>query len=373
MYLSLYNQYKSSLTCPCTQIAIPYKKFLTVNPSYHQYCSSYYNSKAWLDIVQSIDLYLERTGNPTVASPTSIFIALSDFCRFSGETVNDSLASFYQSSLISGYTIQPDIFESQAEAIVNLFISSTSNSFKRSAALIRRILANDQVLRGAHGTNFYATVDTTRQTSDTGVKFGFRTITTANNTPCYCYIDSSCADVAYIQSFNPNSPSLPVPGVYVGCSIIESLYISTLQVFYDSAFIASLNIPSNVPVVPLNRTVPSRYNTTTPFGTIIEQLFVEDWNTTYAFEDYYIGCQPSSCSYIVQIRRETIEILTAVLGIIGRVTSVVGTVVPFVIERIVDLFGSEEKDTVDNQNGNSAHKYEQSQHDNDRDLTDIHA
>ncbi|UJR19128.1 hypothetical protein I4U23_022258 [Adineta vaga] len=367
-YLNLYKQYKSTLTCSCIQIAVPYKNFFTVNPSYHQYCSSYFNSKLWLGIIQSIELYLERIGNPTLVSPASASMALADLCRISVNTVTDSLIFFYDSTLISGYTIPSVIFESQVQSIIDLFTSTTANSFKRSATLIRRFLANDQVLRGAHETNFYGTVDTTFQLQQASVKFSFKT-KFLNDTPCYCYIDSSCIELASIQAFGDNSRLITIPGIYVGCSIIQSVYKSTLQAFHDSTFISS------IPVEPLNGIAKSRYNTTIPISIIVEQLFVEDWNTTYSYEKYYFGCQPSSCSYIIQTRRQPVEILTSVLGIIGGITTVLRVIIPLIIDTIDSYFNSEETEDISTTSVNDKRKrsdmYKETKHNINRDLTNI--
>jgi hypothetical protein len=48
----LQSQYSSTLSCPCSQIAIEYSKFLSVEPSaYHQVCSSYFISSDFIDLI----------------------------------------------------------------------------------------------------------------------------------------------------------------------------------------------------------------------------------------------------------------------------------------------------------------------------------
>ncbi|CAF1460392.1 unnamed protein product [Rotaria sordida] len=130
---------------------------------------------------------------------------------------------------------------------------------------------------------------------------------------------------------------------------MEALFASTLEVFYDKMFAATLNIPSYISMHILNTDKKSRYTPTTPLNLIIQQLFIEDWNTKISFEQYYAGCQPSSCSYIVQIRREPIEVVTALLGIIGGLTTVLKFVTPHIVKGLVALIAKCQKKEEDSE------------------------
>ncbi|CAF1341133.1 unnamed protein product [Rotaria sp. Silwood1] len=145
-------------------------------------------------------------------------------------------------------------------------------------------------------------------------------------------MNSSCIEPAFIEQVGGSSQLYRIPGVYTGCSTIEAMFASTLQVFYDKMFVATLNIPSDISMHILNLSEKSRYTPTTPLNLIVQQLFIEDWNANKSFEQYYTGCQPSSCSYIVQIHREPIEVVTALLGIIGGLTTVLKFVISGVME-----------------------------------------
>ena len=53
----LYAERSETLTCPCSTVTIPYKKFLLNIVKMHPVCSSIFVSKEWID-----GLYLENTG-----------------------------------------------------------------------------------------------------------------------------------------------------------------------------------------------------------------------------------------------------------------------------------------------------------------------
>ena len=48
-YSQLYSLYQEVLTCPCTQILIDYEKFIRLDYTLHQVCSSVFVSQNWID------------------------------------------------------------------------------------------------------------------------------------------------------------------------------------------------------------------------------------------------------------------------------------------------------------------------------------
>ncbi|CAF4201640.1 unnamed protein product [Rotaria sp. Silwood2] len=58
IFEQLQAQYSSSLSCPCSQIAIQYSNFLSVKPiAYHQVCSSYFVSDDFIKLLWGTELY----------------------------------------------------------------------------------------------------------------------------------------------------------------------------------------------------------------------------------------------------------------------------------------------------------------------------
>ena len=50
-YLKLEELYPNSLLCPCSSISIPYNNFITIQPEYHQICSSDFVSSEWINYI----------------------------------------------------------------------------------------------------------------------------------------------------------------------------------------------------------------------------------------------------------------------------------------------------------------------------------
>ncbi|CAF0901063.1 unnamed protein product [Adineta steineri] len=51
---------------------------------------------------------------------------------------------------------------------------------------------------------------------------------------------------------------------------------------------------------------------------ILDQLMVEEWNSSSIYENYYSACQPSRCSYTVTTKNSVIYIVTTLIGLIGE-------------------------------------------------------
>ena len=60
-YLQLQGEHDSTLTCPCSQLAMPYGTFLNITYALHQICSSDLVSPEWLDYLALF--------NPTLVPP----------------------------------------------------------------------------------------------------------------------------------------------------------------------------------------------------------------------------------------------------------------------------------------------------------------
>ncbi|CAF1347727.1 unnamed protein product [Didymodactylos carnosus] len=190
MYYDLFNDHSNTLYCPCTEIAISYSKIMSINPIFHEICSSLFVSQQWLNLVTTYEEELEELGYHFTSDA---FTLLALFCQLTKGTVNDSISNFYASNMVSGYVIEQLVFKSQAQSYIELFKASTTYSFSRALDLMRTVLNGDQVMLG-YGSNFYGTVDTTpaSASSATPVTFGSQHFTDrATNRTYYCQLNAS--------------------------------------------------------------------------------------------------------------------------------------------------------------------------------------
>jgi hypothetical protein len=157
-----------------------------------------------------------------------------------------------------------------------------------------------------------------------------------NRTSCSCILDPfSCASPSAIYGdfdFVTNEAKilLPMPTFQFGCFAIDSLFLSTLECFYDQSCLDLLQpyIPSfNLTI--LNRTSTSQYQSDTPIGEIIENLLVETWNLSISYENYFSICAPQLCTYAIEEREDFLCFLTTLFSLFGGLTIVLRIISPY--------------------------------------------
>jgi hypothetical protein len=155
-----------------------------------------------------------------------------------------------------------------------------------------------------------------------------------NNNTCYCRTHFTCSEQTVFKFYNT---SVPVPGWYTGCYIIDSLLHSTLECYYDPVCIHSIyaayGILDSDPVPrprPLNvtRATMSRIPSNATVRDCISELFVENWHGKPNFEAYYAACQPTQCSYTERIRKSFISTATTIVALLGGLTKALDILVP---------------------------------------------
>lgn len=113
-------------------------------------------------------------------------------------------------------------------------------------------------------------------------------------------------------------------GIVFGCLPIDGLRQSTLECLYNSTCLQQLADFMNMTDMPdaLNRSVSSRVYpvSTTTIGKLIDEFFVETWQNSSNYSNYYSSCSPSSCEYSYAARNSFLYILTTLLGLYGGLT-----------------------------------------------------
>ncbi len=155
-----------------------------------------------------------------------------------------------------------------------------------------------------------------------------------NNNTCYCRTHFTCSEQTV---FKIGNTSVPVPGWYTGCYIIDSLLHSTLQCYYDPVCTHSIYVAYGIldgdPLLrprPLNvtRATMSRIPPNATVRDCISELFVENWNVKKDFEAYYAACQPTQCTYTERIRKNFISTATTIVALLGGLTKALDILVP---------------------------------------------
>ena len=155
------------------------------------------------------------------------------------------------------------------------------------------------------------------------------------NGNCSCITSATCQ-----RSLHVGPVEVILPGLFVGCTPLHGLQLSTLECFFSSDCIATiinylqylteadgtspLNFVSTptAPLImaPLNRSLLTRYSPMTQIGDLISAMFVEEWMTRSSYETYFNACAPSFCRFELTTRSSVFYVITSLLGIYGGLT-----------------------------------------------------
>jgi hypothetical protein len=338
-YFHLYAKYPQTLTCACTKISIEHKKLVNVKYSLHQVCTSDFVTDDWIHYLalSSAGIILNYDDFRWTA-PYS-FQALRAFCELINTTISNSLDQFYSSGYISAFVIPSELLQSQVQASIDQFKSSTEKSFLLSLSLIRDTIQGNE-LYSAVQTNYLMFIPLDDSLASTLPR---------NYSGCTCDSSSACSYQSTIQNYSNSTVLFTIPGFYVGCYVIESLLKSTLECLYNQTCISILQSfctsPIKINVRALDSSLSSKYFVNSTIQELVNNLMVEEWNSTETYNIYYGECQPAQCIYTYTARNDLIYIVTTLIGLLGGLITVLKLVVPTLVKFVRRIFGSPRLDT----------------------------
>ena len=116
IYIDLQKSYLHTLRCPCSTMAIPYQKFMSLSPVLHQICSSDFTTDKWLSILKqsatsSVGIDWRNRAYPQ-------FNLLSKICQLANETVTNAINGFLLQSFVVSNALTGNDFQIQIEKIL---------------------------------------------------------------------------------------------------------------------------------------------------------------------------------------------------------------------------------------------------------------
>ena len=309
-YQKLEKTYPSGVSCPCSLISISYSTFVTIKPEYHQLCSSYLISSTWIQYVYSgVANAIYILDFRFLAN--SHFQTLAMLCQQAKQTIDDNLAIFLQTQMVSSQVISQQSLESEIGARIDDWKLTLKSQFVRTIALILNTTLTNQLM---NRLNIFF------QSNVGGKKL---IIEPRLYGTCNCAFDATCRTPMAIYQYDEQSNRYPVytiPNFYLGCYLFDTLLLSTLECFYnescmlgldqflDSSLRASLEFPA------LN---DYHNSSTETIQMIVDDLMVVYWSSNISYTTYYSTCAPKSCRIEYNGRNTLFTVITIVLGISG--------------------------------------------------------
>ena len=306
-YSQLQQMYPHSLQCPCTSISTPYSTFITIQPQYHQVCSSDFVSSEWIT-------YLSTSRQDIALGDFRVharyqFELLSTLCQQTRQTIENALLIFLQTQFVSSQVLSKDFFESQADSIIEDWKSVTINRFLRTLDLIGATTQGNQLMSN-HNTHFVGNAIST----------SIRTVFYEYSN-CSCGLSPSCADNMFLSNILDGAASVStyvISNFFIGCYPLEALLASTLECFYDLSCLLTINqyISNGEPLrfSPLNVTLNQPNDT---IRSMVDRLMVDSWSPNKSFSSYYNACAPHSCTFQYQRQYDIFFVITTIISVFG--------------------------------------------------------
>ncbi|CAF1146658.1 unnamed protein product [Adineta ricciae] len=335
-YEELYETYSKTLTCPCQKMSIDYKNIVQINFTLHQVCDSDFISEKWIKYLAHSFDQNSIIFNDFRSFSLSLFQTLNLLCEQTNKIIVDNLKQSDLSQYISTIVTSLDLFQSQIETFAKQLKSTITYNFLFMLDLIRTTTTADG-LHSALNTNYRLY----KVSTDLAVRSQ-----AYNYSNCLCSLSSTC----FIQSSIPYSHKAPpviVPGIYQGCYVIDGLFRSTLECFYDQSCIDKVQFYA-VSIITFRAQAmypKSRFLINSTMGEIIQELMIEEWNWTPKYENYYNECRPIECKYSYETKSGLVYIVTATIGLIGGLFTALKIAVPFCVNVIIRKRRSETERT----------------------------
>jgi hypothetical protein len=161
-------------------------------------------------------------------------------------------------------------------------------------------------------------------------------LTPTGTSSCVCAFLKRCLVQLSIYDDANFTSLFDVPGLYMGCYVIEGFLVSTLECFYNQTCINTLQSymenSSLINVAALDSSLLIRHNESSTIQELVNDLMVDHWNLSSVYESYYEECEPIKCTYIHLTKNDKIYIITTVFGLIGGLVTVLTFIIPQLVK-----------------------------------------
>ncbi|UJR18426.1 hypothetical protein I4U23_005331 [Adineta vaga] len=336
----LYQKYGDELKCICSSVASPYERFVKTEAKFHQICSSPFTSNEGRSKLTGgsipTNLLPEKDYRRFLSAHLQF---LQGLCQLSSQIVNITVQQFRFSLFTTSELLSETNFHKRLNLTIQQKQSTAPTTFTRLLLLIRNINHGNAII-STYGSNFQYMI------LHAGYYIPSEPVIYNNNT-CSCGLYSNCTSQAMFNKNKSSKETILIEGLKIGCLPSESFRLSTLECFYNQSCINTIQQYMNTinqtnsttnsldALVKLNS---SRYSVDTTIDEFINNLFIEQWNTTMNYTSYYEQCSPLSCSYTYIEKFNLIYIITILLSIQSGLSIVLRWISPKIIQNIFKIY-----------------------------------
>lgn len=307
-------QNPDNIQCPCSQKSIYYDIFLVQQyvEHYHPVCASVFISDTWISYLDSdTPVQFGVPGIDFRRWGAHFFGVLKDFCYIAKQNVESSVSELRSRRFIIDQMISREEFVKEINSIIKHFYSSISAVFRRNLEIFLLI---------AHSDAFFSRLDLNwrlfmSEIYNPNATFYSTPVHLHNSnthTNCSCATSRLC--FTEVDLFDYDNWALvsyhTIPGLYRGCSLIETVLQSSLGCFYSSecinsliyaisnhSYISTMYWPMLLEKIePLNDSL-SRFFKNDSLSTVINAMFIESWMSNISYENFFSACAINECTF----------------------------------------------------------------------------
>ena len=127
-YVELRSRYSTTLSCPCQRLSMAYSNIMSIEPHFHQVCSStFVRDDGWLKYWPLNYVDESNPNNPALyvhdfrLAGLSFFTLLQTFCASARETILNALVVFNSTQFLTAEALREDEFRQQASSLLTQF------------------------------------------------------------------------------------------------------------------------------------------------------------------------------------------------------------------------------------------------------------
>ncbi|CAF3358422.1 unnamed protein product [Rotaria sp. Silwood2] len=167
--------------------------------------------------------------------------------------------------------------------------------------------------------------------------------------PCSCDGTDICLQPLGFYCYSPScvqtdsEPNNTVPGIYLGCQLLDFAYSSVrrlfspscIQMLTDERLYDYENLYLSVElgnITALSSEDMFYFIPEDLFQVLMEDAFINRWIDIADYKSYYTQCQPKICTYTVERKLHLISLINVVIGLSGGLTVLLRALIPFLFK-----------------------------------------
>ena len=293
-YVELYQNYSSTIFCPCRSISIPISTCVTVQLNHHPICSSDIFSLPWMKY-SSVKANLSQDFPPwdfRRIAPV-YFRLLQMFCSATFLNTNTSISSLLRTELIHSLLLPVTFFRSELQVLISSWQRYFIPQYSNLIELIENIFHQDQLISAGY---------------------------------CLCNESSSSCltNVAWYDNDPLSGYSIElfrIPHWYYDCLPSNGLLTSTMECFMNESCLMTMNFfisqsfGEEWQFSLLNESMI--FGPETTIASMVEKSMIEEYQYNISYSSYFDACQPEYCAYEYPISISIFTIVTTILSVFG--------------------------------------------------------